>query len=42
MFERMEITEYIYKLVLEPYYEKSTRKYSTPDGHSRKNRGETA
>ena len=39
MFESMEITEYIYKGVVEPYYKKTTGAYANCAGHSRNNIG---
>ena len=33
VFERMEITEYIYEVVVEPYYKKYTRADANPNGH---------
>ena len=42
MFECMEITEYIYKGVVEPSYKKPTREYANRAGNSRKKRGESA
>ena len=34
MFERMEITDYIYKGVVEPYYKKPTQADPDSSGHS--------
>ena len=42
MFERMEISESIYKGVLEPSYKKHIREDSNRAGHSRQNRVELA
>ena len=38
MFERMEISESIYKGVVEPSYKKPTHADADPDGHSRQNK----
>ena len=40
MFEHMEIVEYIYKSVVEPYYKEPTREDINRSGRSRNNRGE--
>ena len=40
MFERMEIVQYIYKGILEPYYNKTTREGGKHSGNSRLKRGE--
>ena len=40
MLDRMEIAEYIYKSVVEPYYKKPTREDINRAGRSRKNIGE--
>ena len=42
MFERMEITESIYKGVVEPSYKKPTRSDANCAGHSKHNRREAA
>ena len=42
MFERMEITESIYKGVVEPPYKKTTWENSNPTGHRRKKREKSA
>ena len=42
MFVRMEISEYIYKGVVEPSYKKPTRSDVNRYGHSRHKRGEDA
>ena len=42
MFEFMEISESIYKGVVEPSYKKTTRVYNNRAGFSRKIRGEAA
>ena len=39
MFERMETSESIYEVVVEPSYKKHTRADSNRAGHSRKKRG---
>ena len=38
MFERMEITVYIYEGVVEPFYKKPTRADANRAGHSRRMR----
>ena len=42
MFERIEISEYIYEGILEPYYKKTTRVDVNCAGLSRKMRGDVA
>ena len=42
MFERMEISEYIYEGVVESSYKKPTREYAKRSGHIRNKRGESA
>ena len=42
MFERMEIAESIYEVVVEPSYKKPTRADANRSGHSSKKRVETA
>ena len=42
MFDRMEISESIYEVVLEPSHKKPTRVDSNHAGHSRQKRGESA
>ena len=42
MFERIEISEYIYEGVVEPYYKKPTGEDSNCDYYSRKIRREAA
>ena len=42
MFERTEITESIYKGVVEPFYKKTTGAYYNCAGYNRKMRGESA
>ena len=39
MFERMEITESIYEVVVEPFYKKPTRAGANRAGHRRNKRG---
>ena len=41
MFERMEIAESIYEVVVGPIAKKTTREYATRADLSRQNRGET-
>ena len=42
MFERMDIEEYIYEGVVEPFYKKSTGADAIHTGHIKKKRGEAA
>ena len=42
MFERMEIAEFIYEVVVDPSYKKTTREYANRAGRIRLKIGEAA